>query len=81
MESQPQNPEFRNNPGNFHPCISSFLKQNPFISVLYISVNVISIRVPTLFLISNSRTFPGLFQVKQVIFKVSSMQNSRSFPG
>ena len=21
MESQPQNPEFRNNPGNFHPCL------------------------------------------------------------
>ena len=23
MESQPQNPEFRNNPENFHPCVSS----------------------------------------------------------
>ena len=23
MESQPQYPEFRNNPENFHPCISS----------------------------------------------------------
>ena len=23
MESQPQNPEFRNNPENFHPCIGS----------------------------------------------------------
>ena len=23
MESQPQNPEFRNNPENFHPCTSS----------------------------------------------------------
>ena len=22
MESQPQNPEFRNNPENFHPCIN-----------------------------------------------------------
>ena len=22
MESQPQNPEFRNNPENFHPCVS-----------------------------------------------------------
>ena len=22
MESQPQNPEFRNNPENFHPCDS-----------------------------------------------------------
>ena len=25
MESQPQNPEFRNNPENFHPC--EFAKQ------------------------------------------------------
>ena len=24
MESQPQNPEFRNNPENFHPCNSPF---------------------------------------------------------
>ena len=23
MESQPQNPEFRNNPENFHPCQNS----------------------------------------------------------
>ena len=22
MESQPHNPEFRNNPENFHPCMS-----------------------------------------------------------
>ena len=25
MESQPQNPEFRNNPENFHPC-AKYLK-------------------------------------------------------
>ena len=25
MESQPQNPEFRNNPENFHPCIHPYL--------------------------------------------------------
>ena len=24
MESQPQDPEFRNNPENFHPCITIF---------------------------------------------------------
>ena len=24
MESQPQNPEFRNNPESFHPCILLF---------------------------------------------------------
>ena len=26
MESQPQNPEFRNNPENFHPCTKSFFE-------------------------------------------------------
>ena len=26
MESQPQNPEFRNNPENFHPCKLEILK-------------------------------------------------------
>ena len=25
MESQPQNPEFRNNPENFHPCGFTFV--------------------------------------------------------
>ena len=24
MESQPQKPEFRNNPENFHPCIYKY---------------------------------------------------------
>ena len=36
MESQPQNPEFRNNPENFHPCMYSYYS-NPnsgFIQVL-----------------------------------------------
>ena len=28
MESQPQNPEFRINPGNFHPCFMYNLKIN-----------------------------------------------------
>ena len=28
MESRPQNPEFRNNPENFHPCIN--LAFNPY---------------------------------------------------
>ena len=34
MESQPQNPEFRNNPENFHPCII-FLKSELITSNLY----------------------------------------------
>ena len=25
MENEPQNPEFRNNPENFHPCIPNFV--------------------------------------------------------
>ena len=27
MESQPQNPEFRNNPENFHPCNPGYTHQ------------------------------------------------------
>ena len=27
MESQPQNPEFRNNPENFHPCFCCIPEQ------------------------------------------------------
>ena len=27
MESQPKNPEFRNNPENFHPCIKQYMKE------------------------------------------------------
>ena len=30
MESQPQNPEFRNNTENFHPCKLSVCKQQRF---------------------------------------------------
>ena len=26
MESQPQNPEFRSNPENFHPCEAEYLR-------------------------------------------------------
>ena len=33
MESQPQNPEFRINPENFHPCIICLLNQH-FMSLL-----------------------------------------------
>ena len=28
MESRPQNPEFRNNPENFHPCKRDFFRAN-----------------------------------------------------
>ena len=30
MESQPQNPEFRNNPENIHPCLTQ--KGNPLLN-------------------------------------------------
>ena len=43
MESQPENPEFRNNPENFHPCnkltkfmIDLIVNIDPFISILRI---------------------------------------------
>ena len=36
MESQPQNPEFRNNPENFHPCIS----KTPYQPVGRIKMNI-----------------------------------------
>ena len=34
MESQPQNPEFRINPENFHVCINSFLASSQFCRML-----------------------------------------------
>ena len=37
MESQPQNPEFRINPENFHPCQSSRLRvQSSSISLVFL---------------------------------------------
>ena len=35
MESQPQNPEFRINPENFHPCIYFFVFQFLKCNALY----------------------------------------------
>ena len=35
MESQPQNPEFRNNPENFHPCKRSYMDM--FMRLWYLS--------------------------------------------
>ena len=38
MESQPQNPEFRNHPENFHPCIyaqlANFRQESPKLVLL-----------------------------------------------
>ena len=34
MESWPQNPEFRNNPENFHPCLTLFLASGYFCRLL-----------------------------------------------
>ena len=36
MESQPQNPEFRNNPENFHPIFASQGYQVHFVPYAYI---------------------------------------------
>ena len=56
MESQPQNPEFRNNPENFHPCDCKlgsnadkyFLQQN------CINYSVSRLKVTPVFLFLNS---------------------------
>ena len=37
MESQPQNPEFRNNPENFHPCIWKEKQDNYLLCSMYIN--------------------------------------------
>ena len=34
MESQPQNPEFRNYPENFHPCINETFKNWACVSII-----------------------------------------------
>ena len=38
MESQPQNPEFKNNPENFHPCITFLVLHKHTISKLIGSI-------------------------------------------
>ena len=45
MESQPQNPEFRINPENFHPCFRHGiflikLKQNVFLPLTLVLLNL-----------------------------------------
>ena len=43
MESQPQNPEFRNNPKNFHPCRSGptlFYTLMVFLQLFFDKVNL-----------------------------------------
>ena len=35
MESKPQNPEFRNNPENFHPCVCIMeMETGPCVSLI-----------------------------------------------
>ena len=36
MESQPQNPDFRNNPKNFHPCLHSEARDLKFGGSLFL---------------------------------------------
>ena len=48
MESQPQNPEFRNNPENFHPCQKlfhniMFCMQKNHCSICYLAMKLINI--------------------------------------
>ena len=44
MENQPQNPEFRNNPENFHPCVNTLTsKQVDELLHLHISLSHLSL--------------------------------------
>ena len=43
MESQPQNPEFRNNPENFHPCNSHKCNSKIELSHTFLTVYLINI--------------------------------------
>ena len=48
MESQPQNPEFRNNPENFHPCmteLSHIKKDSVVIQGLFLADFIVVIRL------------------------------------
>ena len=38
MESQPQNPEFRNNPENFHPCELTRLTEGLSVQIFRVSM-------------------------------------------
>ena len=44
MESQSQNPEFRNNPENFHPCVFTLYRFNNYMGVQWLSGRVIDTR-------------------------------------
>ena len=43
MESQPQNPEFRNNPENFHPCIFNESRGLNFCLSLHLNPNYVHV--------------------------------------
>ena len=54
MESQPQNPEFRNNPGIFHPC-NIFVKMLP----AYYICCILSKALQSIFTIEGNTMNPG----------------------
>ena len=52
MESQPQNPEFRINPENFHPCyflMSSITPKSHEIcqDLFFVNINIKSVTMPS----------------------------------
>ena len=63
MESQPQNPEFRNNPENFHPCIYHNLQCAYITRVM---VNVLKYRTLSYFCIQIKCWFLGLDFIKSL---------------
>ena len=45
MESQPQNPEFRNNPENFNPCTCNHTSWQLLVAISHSFVNNLSVHL------------------------------------
>ena len=76
MESQPQNPEFRIDPENFHPCFKADgetgIVRFKFDLILYVPVSIFShVRIG----------LPGLTSTKQRIINISCSRTQRKASG
>ena len=67
MESQPQNPEFRNNPVNFHPCICKVIPQSICSYLLGLEASALAQAFVFIFH-SPTQTTPNYFQIYRRIY-------------